>query len=77
VLAFRLIIPKRKHLPLLSPMLLRIWGVFFAIGSLAVLVICLVNKKWNEIWNSWEILVGSVSVTIAAFALAKKNRTNM
>ena len=72
VLAFRLIIPKRKHLPLLSPMLLRIWGVFFAIGSLAVLVICLVNKKWNEIWNSWEILVGSVSMAIAAFALAKK-----
>jgi hypothetical protein len=72
VLAFRLITPKRKHLPLLSPMLLRIWGVFFAIGSLAVLVICLANKKWNEIWNSWEILVGSVSMAIAAFALAKK-----
>lgn len=52
VLAFRLFTSKRKHLALLSPMLLRIWGVFFAIGSLAVLITCLANKRWNEIWNS-------------------------
>lgn len=73
VLAFRLITPKYKHLTLMSPMLLRIWGVFFAIGSVAVLITCIVNKRWTEVWYSCEILVGSVSMALAAFALARKH----
>ena len=73
MLAFRLITPKRKHLMLMSPMLLRIWGAFFAVGSVAVLITSMVNKRWAEVWNSWELLAGSVSMAFAAFALARKH----
>ncbi len=74
VLAFRLITPKYKHQTLMSPTLLRIWGSFFAIGSLAVSITCIANKKWTDIWYACEILVGGVSMAIAAFALARKNK---
>jgi uncharacterized protein YacL len=73
VLAFRLITPKSKHPMLISPMLLRIWGAFFAVGSVAVLITCIVNQRWTEIWNTCELLVGSVSMALAAFALARKH----
>jgi hypothetical protein len=72
VLAFRLIASKRKHKTLLSPMLLRIWGVFFFGASLVMLITCYVNKRWGDILNVWEIVAGSVSIAIAAFAFASK-----
>jgi len=77
VLAFRLITPKRKHLMLMSPMLLRILGAFFAVCSVAVLLTCIVNQRWTEIWNTSELLVGSVSMALAAFALARKHEQNL
>jgi hypothetical protein len=70
VLAFRLIAGKSKYL--MSPMLLRIWGVFFAIGSAVVLIDCIVNQKWSEIQDSWEGLTLSISMAVAAFVLARK-----
>jgi membrane-associated HD superfamily phosphohydrolase len=70
VLAFRLIAGKSKYL--MSPMLLRIWGVFFASGSAAVLIDCIVNQKSSEIRDSWETLTLSISMAAAAFVLARK-----
>jgi len=70
VFASRLIVRRRKQL--MSPMLLRIWGVFFAIGSIGVLTDAIVNKRWTEVRNCWEILAGSVSMALAAFTLARR-----
>ena len=70
VLAFRLITRRAKYL--LSPTLLRIWGAFFAVGSVVVLINCLASKKWSAILSSWEILVSSLMMAVAAFVLARK-----
>jgi hypothetical protein len=70
VLATRLIMGKRKQL--MSPMLLKIWGTFFAVGSAGVLIDSIVNKRWAEFLYSWEILVTSISMSIAAFTFARR-----
>jgi len=70
VLASRLILRTSKNL--MSPMLLRIWGAFFAVGSVGVLIDTVVNKRWTEILHTWEILVTSISMSIAAFTFARR-----
>jgi hypothetical protein len=75
VLAFRLIAGKGKYL--ISPTLLRIWGVFFGVGSACVLIDCVINKKWMEIKDSWETLTLSVSMAVAAFTLARRQEQKM
>jgi hypothetical protein len=70
-LALRLIVRKPRHCGLLSPMLLRIWGAFFAITSIIILINCIANKRWTELWRSWEILAVTIPMALAAFVLAK------
>jgi hypothetical protein len=59
---------------LMSPLVLRIWGVFFSAGSLVVLTDCLINHRWKQFPHLWELLVTSISMAVAAFALARASK---
>lgn len=72
VLAMRLLGRKNKSGGIMSPILLRIWGSFFALGNCAVLIDVVVNKRWTKLWYSFEIMAVCISMSIAAFALARK-----
>jgi hypothetical protein len=72
ILASRLIRPRRDHSALLSPLLLRMWGAFFALGSLVVLVHAIVTKSWLQGAHSWTLLGTSISMACAAFILARR-----
>jgi hypothetical protein len=72
VLAFRLISRRRNRSGLLSPLLLRMWGAFFGLGSAVVLIHAIVTKRWIEILHCWTVLAASVSMTGAAFILARR-----
>ena len=77
VLAFRLIIRKRGHPGLMSPMLLRIWGAFFGTMSIVVLIDALIRKRWVEAWHYLTILTGTISMAFAAFILARRRERSM
>jgi len=70
VIAFRLIAGKGKRL--MSPTVLRLWGIFFVLGGVVVLAEALANKDWTHMAGAWETLAGTVSMAIACFALARK-----
>ena len=70
--AFRLIIGKRKYPGLMSPMVLRIWGAFFGLMSIAVLIDAIVKKRWAEAHYYWGILTTGISMGFAAFVLARR-----
>src|SRR5437870_7435009 len=72
VIAFRLLIRKRRHAGLMSPMLLRIWGAFFGIMSIFVLMDVIIKKRWIEASHYLIALTGSISMAIAAFMLASR-----
>jgi len=72
VLAFRLISRRRNQSGLLSPLFLRMWGVFFGLLSAVVLIHALVTKRWIEILHCWTVPATSVSMTCAAFMLARR-----
>lgn len=72
IFAFRLLNHNRKRL--VSPALLRFWGVFFAAGSGCVLIECIVKQNWAGIRYAWEALNLSISMAIAAFVLAQKQK---
>ena len=72
VIAFRLLIRKRGHAGLMSPMLLRIWGAFFGITSILVLMDVIMKKRWIEASHYLITLTGSISMAIAAFMLARR-----
>lgn len=76
VFASRLFLKTKSKRRLMSPLVLRAWGSFFALGSVVMLVDCVVNQRWNQLPHLWEILTGSVSMAVAAFALAKKWQHN-
>jgi hypothetical protein len=71
VFAFRLLQRKKSNRRLMSPLVLRVWGTFFALGGVLVLADCIVNHRWEQLAYDWEILAGSIAMAIAAFALAK------
>ena len=83
ILASRLIKRRRDESGLLSPMLLRIWGAFFALGSAVVLIHAIVTKSWVETVHCWTLLGTSISMVCAAFILARRreqgqaNRSSM
>ena len=72
VIAFRLLIRKRGPAGLISPMLLRIWGGFFGIMSILVLMDVIIKKRWIEASHYLIALTGSISMAIAAFMLASR-----
>ena len=74
VVAFRLITGKHRHRGLMSPMVLMIWGAFFAVMSVVILIDVIANRKWLEAPRHWEILSVSISMSSAAFALARKRQ---
>lgn len=61
---------------LMSPLMLRIWGVFFSAGSLIVFMDCVLNHRWKQLPHLWEILVLSISMGAAAFILARASEKN-
>jgi amino acid transporter len=73
VLAMRLL-AKRRRLTLISPMLLRIFGVFFAVVSAAVVVECLASKRWMEAPSSIAVFVTAAGMSVAAFTLARRQK---
>jgi len=77
VIAFRLLIRKRRHAGLMSPMLLRIWGAFFGIMSIFVLMDVIIKKRWIEASHYLIALTGSISMAIAAFMLARRRERTM
>jgi hypothetical protein len=76
VFAFRLLLKAKAKRRLMSPFVLRVWGAFFAVGSVVVFVDCVANRRWNQLPHLWEILTGSVAMAVAAFALAKRWQDN-
>lgn len=76
VLAFRLIRRRRKGAVLVSPLLLRFWGAFFALGSVAVLIASIVTQDWTMVQRGWTMLVSSASMAVAAFLLARIRERN-
>ena len=55
----------------MSPLVLKVWGTFFALGSAFGLIDGIANHRWQQLPQLWEILAGSISMSVAAFALAK------
>jgi hypothetical protein len=70
--ASRLIAPKGKQPGLMSPMVLRLWALFFGLMGVVILVDGLVAGRWNTIPSRLEIMLASCSMSIAAFVLARK-----
>jgi hypothetical protein len=72
VIAFRLIWRSRTRSGLLSPISLRVWGSFFAIGSAVVLAGAIATKKWLAVPHYWAAACASGYMAWAAFALARR-----
>ena len=71
VFAFRLLQRKKPRQRLMSPLVLKVWGTFFALGSAIVMIDCIANHRWQQLSQIWEMLAGSISMAVAAFTLAK------
>jgi hypothetical protein len=71
VFAFRLLQKKGPKRRLMSALVLKVWGTFFAIGSTIGLIDCVANHRWQQLPQIWEYLASSISMAVAAFALAK------
>jgi len=69
--AFRLLQSKKPKQRLMSPLVLRVWGTFFALGSAVGLIDGVANHRWQQLPHLWEMLAASISMAVAAFALAK------
>ncbi|MEO5804288.1 MAG: hypothetical protein ABIR24_12235 [Verrucomicrobiota bacterium] len=74
VLAFRLLSPNRNRRWLFSPLLLRLWGAFFAIAGLFVLAAALMKGDWEKVSVALEMVPFSATMAVAAFLLARKIR---
>ena len=77
VIAFRLLIRKRGPAGLISPILLRIWGAFFGIMSILVLMDVIIKRRWIEASHYLITLTGSISMAIAAFMLASRRERSI
>jgi hypothetical protein len=71
VFAFRLLQRKMPKQRLMSPLVLRAWGTFFAMGSAVELIDGVADHRWQQLPHLWEMLAASISMAVAAFALAK------
>jgi hypothetical protein len=72
MIAFRLIGGRRLRSGLMSPMVLRFWGLFFGLAGAFVLVDGIVRKRWLEVPRYWEVFAGGISMACAAFVLARR-----
>jgi hypothetical protein len=72
VIAFRLVRRGVAPTRLISPMLLRAWGLFFSLAGAGVLVDGIIRNRWGEIPYYCEVCVGSISMACAAFVLARR-----
>ena len=70
VFAFRLLQKEKPKQRLMSPLVLKVWGTFFALGSAIGLIDCIANHRWQQLPQLWEILASSISMAVAAFTLA-------
>ncbi len=71
LVARRLISRRRAHEGLLSPLALRLWGSFFAVGAVAVLMDAILTGRWLTLPHFWVLTTGACSMAVAAFALAR------
>lgn len=71
VFASRLLLRNKSRGRLMSANVLRAWGIVFGIGSIAILIDSVVNKRWEELPHLWYTLTGSISMGVAAFVLAR------
>lgn len=71
VFAVRLLQRKKPKQRLMSPLVLKVWGTFFALGSAIGLIDCIANHRWQQLPQLWEMLAGSISMAVGAFTLAK------
>ena len=71
LVGFRLISGRRAHMGLLSPLALRVWGAFFAVGTVAVLIHAIVTGQWLTLPHFWALTASACSMAVAAFALAR------
>ena len=67
----RLISGRRAHTELLSPLALRLWGSFFAVGTVAVLIHAILTGHWLTLPHFWTLTTGACSMAVAAFVLAR------
>jgi len=70
--AWRLLNAKRRDMGLLSPLFLRIWAVFFATGSCAVLFTAAFTDVWYRAFQAWTTFLSSVTMAVASFLLARR-----
>jgi peptidoglycan biosynthesis protein MviN/MurJ (putative lipid II flippase) len=71
-IAFKLIGQSPGNRGLLSPLLLRVWGAFFWVMSVVVLVDAILSKRGSHILPACETFITSVSMVCAAFVLARR-----
>ena len=71
LVGFRLISSRRAHMGLLSPLALRVWGAFFAVGTVAILIHAIITGQWLTLPHFWALTTGASSMAVAAFALAR------
>jgi hypothetical protein len=74
LLAFRLIFHRRAHTGLMSPLALRLWGSFFALGAVVVLIHAIFTGQWPAIAHFWTLTTGACSMAVAAFVLARNRQ---
>ena len=71
LVGLRLISGRRAQRGLLSPLALRVWGSFFAMGTVAVLIHAILTGQWLTLPHFWALTTGACSMAVAAFALAR------
>ncbi|MEO7297319.1 MAG: hypothetical protein ABI042_01935 [Verrucomicrobiota bacterium] len=74
VLAFRLLSPNQNKRQLFFPLLLRLWGAFFASAGFFLLAVSLIKGDWEKVTVALEMVPFSVTMAVAAFLLARKIR---
>jgi succinate dehydrogenase hydrophobic anchor subunit len=61
----------RSHRELFSPLALRLWGSFLAVGTVAALIHAIFTGQWLELPRFWTLTAGACSMAVAAFVLAR------
>jgi hypothetical protein len=74
VLAFRLLSPNQTRRWLFSPLLLRLWGAFFATVGIFILAVGLITQDWKVVMESLHIIPFTIGMATATFLLARKRR---
>jgi hypothetical protein len=74
VLASRLLRGKKSGQRLMSPIVLRIWGIFFSASGVVMLIDGIIHHRWKQLPHLWELMAFSISMGTAAFILAGASR---